>query len=781
MNKFIKFTSSLAIVGMLFSAAPALAASPNLTLISSGGDNVTLTVTNADSNAPVQLNYIQPGSSLATTITNFGYTNGSGYFTTMVSGSSYGINSGSQVYVTINGQQSNRTTLGGGSGCGIYGCGGALTFSQNNLNLNYNQSQIINVYANGSVYIQSNSSPAVADAYVSGTNLTVTAKNVTGSTNINVCASGGACGNLYVTVGGGGYSGNTVSLTDNIYTPKVVNVPLGTSVIWTNNGSMPHTVTADDNSFNSSTLSPGQNFTRTFNTPGTFAYHCNFHGGSGGAGMSGVVIVGGGSSGSLSLSQTNVNLNLGQTAYVTASTFSGGYLTVTNNTNNNSVTATVSGSTINLYGNQAGTSIITVCASYPSACGTITVTVSGGGLGTLTFSNPSPALSVGQNMAVSIYTSLSSYSYYPGSYYINSNSNPGAVSASVSGQTLNLNGLMAGSATIVVCQSGAANVCGSIYPTTAGYGSSGAVTFSQNSLTLTVGQSQTVNVYGNGGYSYLSFYISSNSSPTVADAILNGSSLSISGRNPGTTTFNICQSTGGCGLLYVTVSAYGYGYGGGLNITTPSLSQAVVGQYYNQQLIVTGGSAPYTYIISGGGLPSGLSLSSLGQIFGTPSLAQNANFTVQVQDGFGRTAVQTIYLTVTGGSVLGISNYKSGMLLNEAGTVYMVYKNTRSGFVSRAVFEGLGFNFGQITTGSFSGLADSGYTIRTAKAAHPWGSWIKSGSTVYFEHDSGLIPVADYATFINNGGEDRLVVPANVYDFRQPLLSVMIYNDPRLK
>lgn len=689
MNKFIKFTSSLAIVGMLFSAAPALAASPNLTLISSGGDNVTLTVTNADSNAPVQLNYIQPGSSLATTITNFGYTNGSGYFTTMVSGSSYGINSGSQVYVTINGQQSNRTTLGGGSGCGIYGCGGALTFSQNNLNLNYNQSQIINVYANGSVYIQSNSSPAVADAYVSGTNLTVTAKNVTGSTNINVCASGGACGNLFVNVAG--------------------------------------------------------------------------------------------SSAGLTLSQTNVNINLGQTAYVTASTFSGGYITVTNNTNSNAVTATVSGSTINLYGNQAGNSTVTVCASYPSACGTITVTVSGGGLGTLTFSNPSPALSVGQNMAVSIYTSLSSYSYYPGSYYINSNSNPGAVSGSVSGQTLNLIGLMTGASTIVVCQSGAANVCGSIYPTTAGYGSSGAVTFSQNSLTLTVGQSQTVNVYGNGGYSYLSFYISSNSSPTVADAVLNGSSLSISGRNPGTTTFNICQSTGGCGLLYVTVSAYGYGYGGGLNITTPSLSQAVVGQYYNQQLIVTGGSAPYTYIISGGGLPSGLSFSSLGQIFGTPSLAQNANFTVQVQDGFGRTAVQTIYLTVTGGSVLGISNYKSGMLLNEAGTVYMVYKNTRSGFVSRAVFEGLGFNFGQITTGSFSGLADSGYTIRTAKAAHPWGSWIKSGSTIYFEHDSGLIPVADYATFINNGGEDRLVVPANVYDFRQPLLSVMIYNDPRLK
>ena len=55
-------------------------------------------------------------------------------------------------------------------------------------------------------------------------------------------------------------------------------VPKGTTVIWTNNDSVPHTVTADDGSFDSGSLSTGQTFSHTFDDAGTFTYFCEIHG-----------------------------------------------------------------------------------------------------------------------------------------------------------------------------------------------------------------------------------------------------------------------------------------------------------------------------------------------------------------------------------------------------------------------------------------------------------------------------------------------------------------------
>jgi hypothetical protein len=48
-------------------------------------------------------------------------------------------------------------------------------------------------------------------------------------------------------------------------------------VTWTNAGSRQHTVTADDGSFDSGRLDPGEQFSQTFDQPGTFTYFCGFH------------------------------------------------------------------------------------------------------------------------------------------------------------------------------------------------------------------------------------------------------------------------------------------------------------------------------------------------------------------------------------------------------------------------------------------------------------------------------------------------------------------------
>ena len=61
------------------------------------------------------------------------------------------------------------------------------------------------------------------------------------------------------------------------FKPAQLNIPVGTTVLWYNNDSVPHTVTARDNSFESGSLSHGDSFNYTFEQSGTFEYHCQFH------------------------------------------------------------------------------------------------------------------------------------------------------------------------------------------------------------------------------------------------------------------------------------------------------------------------------------------------------------------------------------------------------------------------------------------------------------------------------------------------------------------------
>lgn len=306
----------------------------------------------------------------------------------------------------------------------------------------------------------------------------------------------------------------------------------------------------------------------------------------------------------------------------------------------------------------------------------------GSSSGNLTFSQSNVNLILGQNQSVGIYGG----SYYYPSYYIFSNSNPNVVSASIAGNTLNLYGQNNGNSTITVCQYNSSQ-CGSVYVTVSGgYGN---IWLNQSSLSLAVGQSAQLNIFGNSG----NFYIFSNSNTNAASASVQGNILYIRALNVGNATITVCGTANQCTSVYVTV-------GGGL-------------QYP--------------------------------------------------------------------GGVLGGGVYNNGALIKENGTVFIVYKNTKTGFASLRAFEGLGYRLSNVVAVGDSGLIDSGFVITTSRGAHPWGSWIKSGSTVYFIHELGLIPIPTYDIFLSNGGNSSLVVPANSFDFKLPMLSIMVTNDSRLK
>ncbi len=91
-------------------------------------------------------------------------------------------------------------------------------------------------------------------------------------------------------------SGPTVSALDNEFSPKELQISVGQTVTWTNHGQTTHTVTADDNSFDSGDFDPGKSFTHTFTKAGRYPYYCQLHGAAGGVGMAGVIIVGNSSS-----------------------------------------------------------------------------------------------------------------------------------------------------------------------------------------------------------------------------------------------------------------------------------------------------------------------------------------------------------------------------------------------------------------------------------------------------------------------------------------------------
>jgi plastocyanin len=85
--------------------------------------------------------------------------------------------------------------------------------------------------------------------------------------------------------------GPTVAQANIAFDPQALSTVTGTTITWINQDSVQHTVTADDGSFDSGLLGQGGVFSVTFSTPGTYMYYCVPHGGPGGVGMSGVVIV----------------------------------------------------------------------------------------------------------------------------------------------------------------------------------------------------------------------------------------------------------------------------------------------------------------------------------------------------------------------------------------------------------------------------------------------------------------------------------------------------------
>jgi plastocyanin len=116
---------------------------------------------------------------------------------------------------------------------------------------------------------------------------------------LGACASGKATG-LPAGPTTGGPAANAVEVIDSAFNPVSLTVKVGTTVDWSQTGSAPHSVTADDGSFDSSPgckndttkcLQAGSDYSRAFPKAGRYQYYCVIHGAKGGVGMAGTVVV----------------------------------------------------------------------------------------------------------------------------------------------------------------------------------------------------------------------------------------------------------------------------------------------------------------------------------------------------------------------------------------------------------------------------------------------------------------------------------------------------------
>ncbi len=72
---------------------------------------------------------------------------------------------------------------------------------------------------------------------------------------------------------------DAVTIDNFAFGPAAITVAPGTKVTWTNRDDEPHTVVSADDprAFKSGALDTGDNFSFTFDKPGTYRYFCSIH------------------------------------------------------------------------------------------------------------------------------------------------------------------------------------------------------------------------------------------------------------------------------------------------------------------------------------------------------------------------------------------------------------------------------------------------------------------------------------------------------------------------
>ncbi|HWX65383.1 MAG TPA: putative Ig domain-containing protein [Rhodanobacter sp.] len=156
-----------------------------------------------------------------------------------------------------------------------------------------------------------------------------------------------------------------------------------------------------------------------------------------------------------------------------------------------------------------------------------------------------------------------------------------------------------------------------------------------------------------GGTAPYAYSLSSGALPAGLTLSATGS-LSGTPTVSGSFTFSVqvADSSTGAGAPFTTSRSYTLVVNApGISVSPASLPNPQIGAAYSQQIAASGGNGTYTFALTGGSLPAGVSFTSSGLLSGTPTAAGSFNFTVKATDGLGFTGSQSYSLTVSAASL----------------------------------------------------------------------------------------------------------------------------------
>ena len=166
----------------------------------------------------------------------------------------------------------------------------------------------------------------------------------------------------------------------------------------------------------------------------------------------------------------------------------------------------------------------------------------------------------------------------------------------------------------------------------------------------TIGQAYTLTLSVAGGTSPYTWAVTSGALPGGL-TLSGGGTLSGVPANNGTFSFTVAVTDS---ASVTTSKSFTLTVASGLTITNaPNLPSGVVGGSYSQTLNATGGTSPYTWTVTSGALPGGLTFSSSGTLSGTPTTGGSFNFTVTVTDSASVSASKSFTLSIA--ALLAIS------------------------------------------------------------------------------------------------------------------------------
>lgn len=166
-----------------------------------------------------------------------------------------------------------------------------------------------------------------------------------------------------------------------------------------------------------------------------------------------------------------------------------------------------------------------------------------------------------------------------------------------------------------------------------------------------------------------------------------------------------------------------------ITLAPATLPDATQGTPFSQALTASGGIAPYTFAVTEGALPPGLTLSSAGVISGTPSTMGSFSFTITATDSLGCPGTQAYTMIIAGPNCPVIDVQPPTLVAPILGTPYSA-TITASGGIAPYVFTvsagmlpaGLSLSFAGDITGTPTASGTFSFTVTATDAESCPGS-----------------------------------------------------------